>query len=666
MTRLPTTLEGARRTLCWAIVVLSATNGMAWAQFAPEDFARIEWIGETAISPGGAQVAYTRLIPRRLNEPPGGPRRELWIVSTAGGEPKQLVGPSWRSSAPAWLPDGSDIAFLCRTESSAAMSRVCTVALAGGQPRPLTPPDISVVAFAFSADGKQLAYTARDPDRRDNDPLRPDPIVVDEMTPHVRLWVASVVSGKGQAISPANLTVRSFTWSPDSRTLALQATEGTDRRAGSLFRRLYTVSSSGGELRPLTATEGALGPMTFSPDGRRFAFLGATSLNEPEAQSVFVVSASAGVAINRTPEYEGSAEWLAWLDSETILFGATEGIRTVLNRVRADQGGIERVLDASPACFYFPIAPSLDASRRMFAAVMHSAMRPDEIHVGTLESPQVRRLTNHNVFIDRLKLAKQEGIEWRGADRWRIEGVLVRPLDERPGRRYPLVVAPHGGPDNVTVDGWNTWAESPAQVLAARGFFVLRPNYRGSTGRGVAFSRANERDLAGRDFDDILAGIDHLVRLGLVDPDRVGIEGQSYGGYLAAWAATRHSRRFKAAVVNASASNVISHLVVNYDALHSPEVHWGLDWLHNPGLLWDRSPLAHVRSAQTPTLILHGLEDETFSHTLAVEFYRALKLVDVPTRLVLYPREGHEFVEPGHQVDVIRRTLDWLERYLRK
>jgi dipeptidyl aminopeptidase/acylaminoacyl peptidase len=136
---------------------------------------------------------------------------------------------------------------------------------------------------------------------------------------------------------------------------------------------------------------------------------------------------------------------------------------------------------------------------------------------------------------------------------------------------------------------------------------------------------------------------------------------------MAAWAATRHSRRFKAAVVNAGASNLISHHGVDYHAGHHPEVHWGLNWVDDPALLWDRSPLAHVRSAQTPTLILHGLEDESVSHTQGVELYRALKLVGVPTRLVLYPREGHnEFVEPVHQIDVIRRTVDWLERYLNK
>jgi dipeptidyl aminopeptidase/acylaminoacyl peptidase len=184
--------------------------------------------------------------------------------------------------------------------------------------------------------------------------------------------------------------------------------------------------------------------MTFSPDGRRFAFLGATSLDDPEAQSVFIVSASGGVAINRTPEYQGTAEWLAWLDSETILFGATEGIRTVMTRVRADDGGIERVMDSSPACFYFPSAPSLDGTRRTFAAVLHSALRPDEVHLGTLESRQVRRLTNHNAFIDRLKLAKQERIEWRGTDRLRIEGVLV-PSRRAPGPALPACCsAPRG------------------------------------------------------------------------------------------------------------------------------------------------------------------------------------------------------------------------------
>jgi dipeptidyl aminopeptidase/acylaminoacyl peptidase len=201
-------------------------------------------------------------------------------------------------------------------------------------------------------------------------------------------------------------------------------------------------------------------------------------------------------------------------------------------------------------------------------------------------------------------------------------------------------------------------------MLAQRGFVVLMPNYRGSTGRGVAYSMGDHNDLMGKEFDDMLAGIDHLVDLGYVDPDRVGIGGGSYGGYTSAWAATKHSERFQASVVFAGIANQISKAGVTDTPSENAVVHWNV-WLYdNMDLVWDRSPIKHIRNAQTPTLIGHGERDLRVPTGQAFELYRGLKHMGVPTELVIYPREPHGLRERAHQIDFSRRALQWYLKYL--
>lgn len=223
----------------------------------------------------------------------------------------------------------------------------------------------------------------------------------------------------------------------------------------------------------------------------------------------------------------------------------------------------------------------------------------------------------------------------------------------------------HGGPELAYLDAWwLTWPQSPAQVFAAHGYAVLNPNYRGSIGRGVAFSRANHRDLGGRELEDILRGIDHLIATGLVDSSRVAIQGQSYGGYLAALAAGVHSDRFRAAIASAPVTNWTSYVGSYENAIHETLAHWDLWWYEHAGLLWDRSPVAHVHRNWAPLHIDHGLLDDVVSVLQSREMHQALRLAGAKTRLVLYPREGHEYMEEAHQIDVMRRYLEWLDLHL--
>jgi dipeptidyl aminopeptidase/acylaminoacyl peptidase len=429
-----------------------------------------------------------------------------------------------------------------------------------------------------------------------------------------------------------------------------------------MFRELGTVSTAGGDLTLLTETPGKLGGMTWSPNGAWLAFVGAVSQNDPLAQSVFVVPAAGGAAVNRTPDYHGSVTSVDWLDNETVTFLANEGTRTTLNRVEARGGDIERIAGGGQQIIG---NVSFDGGKEVFAAVVNTATHPNEVYAGNVRRGALERISRHNEWLEDAELARQETIEWMHPDGTRVEGVLVRPLGEQPGTRYPLAMLPHGGPEGVSLDGWTTRALYPAQVLAASGYAVLMPNYRGSGGRGVAFSKADHRDLGGKEFEDVIAGIDFLSEQGLVDPKRVGSSGTSYGGYFSAWAGTRHADRFAAAITFAGITNWASFTGTTDIPYEMSIVHWDLWWFDNPGLAWDRSPVAHANDSSSPTLVMHGAVDQRVHPAQSLELYQALKINEVPTGLVVYPREPHGLLERAHQLDFMHRIIEWLDRYVK-
>jgi dipeptidyl aminopeptidase/acylaminoacyl peptidase len=276
-----------------------------------------------------------------------------------------------------------------------------------------------------------------------------------------------------------------------------------------------------------------------------------------------------------------------------------------------------------------------------------------------------RRLTNVNPGLSEMRLARQEVTRWTARDGLQLEGVLVYPLNYQAGRRYPLILTVHGGPEAHVRNGWVTSYSRPGQVGAARGFAVFYPNYRGSTGRGVEFSKLGQADAAGREFDDLVDAVDHLVQAGLVDRQRVGITGGSYGGYASAWGATYYSDRFAAAVMFVGISNDLSKI----GTTDIPEEMYLVHHLKRLWEDWDyfleRSPIRYVERHQTPILILHGKEDPRVDPSQSLELFRHLKtLGQAPVRLVLYPGEGHGNRKAAARFDYNTRMLRWMEHYL--
>ncbi|RMF59766.1 MAG: S9 family peptidase, partial [Calditrichaeota bacterium] len=458
------------------------------------------------------------------------------------------------------------------------------------------------------------------------------------------------------------LSIWSFAWSPNSKQIVFQGTDTPLTDDSYMFKKIYQISIEEGIPSLLCKTEGKLGPMAFSPDGNHLAYLGAVSLNDPLAQSLFVVPSSGGTPKNLTENFEGSGHNLYWLDNHTVLLLSTEGVQNTLRKVDIRTGKMKLIYSNGP------IITSLSLHRKSgkFAAIANAPTHPSELFVGTVKKGHLTRLTHTNPELREIKLARQEVIEWEGADGWKIQGILTYPLHYQEGKKYPLALQIHGGPEGVSVNGWRTRATYPVQILAANDYFVLEPNYRGSGGRGVAFSKADHDDLGGKEFEDVLAGIDHLVKMGYVDNEQVVTGGWSYGGYFSAWAATRHSQRFKAAVVAAGLTNWISFAGTTDIPHEMSLVHWNSYWLEQRDLHWERSPLYHIQNANTPTLIVHGLKDERVHPEQSLELYQALKLKGVPTRLIMYPREPHGLREVPHMVHFINSVISWFEEHVKK
>jgi len=631
----------------------------------PELILTVRQVTDAQLSPDGSTVALQVQRPRDAAAPPGGAITELWSVSAEGGEPVQLTTNEEGSRAPLWSPDGRQIAFLSRRPGS-EFTQVYVLPVAGGEARRLTNAANAVVSFKWSPDGQWIAYTVTDPktsEERDAERQGRDWIVADQNYKHLRLHAVQVSTGASHVVTTTPVSVHDFDWSPDSARLVLAAADTPTVDDSYMKLKLMTVPRTGGAPALLVATEGKLTHPRWSPDGRTIAWLGATTLADPHAGRVFVIPAGGGSAQDVTPDYQGSATWLSWLPGSpsTIAFVAIERQATRAYTL-ALPARTRTPLPIGDTIVFAGLSFSSDGRRFAFNASLPT--HPYEAFAADLAASAPRRLTTLNPQLDGVQFGAQEIVRWKATDGLEMEGVIVKPVGYQSGRRYPLVMQPHGGPESADVNGWMGTYSRWGQLLAGRGFVTFYPNYRGSIGRGPQFAMADHRDLMGLEFQDMLSGIDHLASIGLIDPERVGVGGGSYGGYTSAWAATYGSEHFKAAVMWMGISNWYSMTGTSDIFFENSTVHWNAMMYENEALYWERSPLSHIDKANTPTLIIHGAADPRVPIGQSQEMYMALRWKGVPVEFVSYPREGHGVGERAHQDDFMRRVVGWFEKYL--
>jgi dipeptidyl aminopeptidase/acylaminoacyl peptidase len=653
----------------FAVLMPGAPEAAETDLLTPEIAVDLRFASGARISPDGSRVLYRLRVPRDPDDEPGGPRYELRLVPADGGPSRLFVPAGSDPSAPAWSPDGRWIGFLSERRAHDTgkegdpRSRLFILRADGGEARPLTPPELSVELFCWSPDGARVAFVAADAETEERKKEKEGgadwKVDHGELRDRV-LRVVDVESGEVRALTEG-ISIWEMDWSPDGASLVAAVTDEPLTDQNYMFQRLVVVPVAGGEPRLLVPENGKLESPRFSPDGRHVAWLGGHDRHDPSPGTLFVVPSEGGEPTSLLAEGVADYRWIAWRAPDQIVAAGEEGLGSVLDIVFLDEHLVSR-----PGLYEGRIISGLsisaDGSRVAFSA--HSPQHPAEVFTGT-PGARPTRLTWSNPVLDGVTLAEQEPFEWTARDDTGIQGVLIKPVGFQEGRRYPLLVNPHGGPEYASLNGWVASSSSLGQMAAARGYLVLQPNYRGSTGRGEAFARGDHRDLGGKEFDDVLDGIDALVERGWADPERVAIMGGSYGGFFSAWGATRHSERFAAAVKLYGISNWISFSGTTDIPEEMTLVHWGLpSYMDYIPLLWERSPLAWLKKAATPTMILHGEEDRRVPVSQSVELFTALRLEGIPVELVVYPREGHGFSERAHWLDAVDRSLSWLDRHL--
>ncbi|MBT9556380.1 MAG: S9 family peptidase [Myxococcales bacterium] len=647
---------------------------------SPYDALRLRSVGELAISPDGDHVAFTVTEPRRpLDEPDGPSRVHLWHGPGATPSPKgkrrvpdarPLVTGDAPIIRPEFTPDGRTITFL-QLRAGDAGNALYGVATSGGDPIRLTRAPRAILDYAHAPDGKQVAFlvggaidngagalTSRGMDHDIyEESQQPTVVNVLDLTP-------PVAGADAPAARPLALPGSASTVAWSSRGMLAVAVAPTPTMDDFMMaRRIHFVDPAprDGKVTHVIDTQGKLGAMDWSPDGERLAFIASRDENDPKDGRLRVASLSG--ELNRFfDDLDGHVTAIAWRDATRVVALIDRGVRTEVVDVDVTGPGAAETRLASER----PLTGLAVARTGRFVTAGESPEHPLELFTGdlTAETVALERRTTLNPWLAQRRLAPQTVVRHTARDGTELEGVLIAP--ERPeGATLPLILVVHGGPEAHVRNGWLTNYASPGQVAAGRGYAVFHPNYRGSTGRGVAFSQLGQGDPAGKEFDDLVDAVKHLVETGLVDRERVGITGGSYGGYAAAWAATALTEHFAAAVMFVGISELIAKAATTDIPTEEALVHARSQPWERWALLAERSPLRYVERARTPILIAHGKDDPRVHPSQSLMLYRFLNQIGkVPVRLVLYPGEGHGNRRTSSRLDYQLRVLEWFDHYL--
>jgi dipeptidyl aminopeptidase/acylaminoacyl peptidase len=503
---------------------------------------------ETSISPDGKQVAWVEGFPPKDGSSSG---HSLIFIANVGSSPAK----AWRlttgdetcsESAPRWSPDGKQLAFLSDRGSSGQL-QVHVAPAGGGQARRMTNLKDPLADLSWSPDGTHIGFLFTEDAPHGVGPVQPGLAETGEIGTkayYQRLSVLDLESGKSRQVSPADLYVYEYDWAPDGKRCVLSAAHGPGGDNNWYIAQLFVLTLESGANKAILKPDMQIAVPRWSPDGSTIAFIGGLMSDEGvTGGDVFTVPAAGGKPVNRTPNLDASASWLAWQTTKQLLFTEHIGGGSGIARVDVD-GSVKRLWKADETITAeggsFAVSASRD--RQTLALIRQSFHEPPEVWAGPVG--QLRPMTDANQGIAPA-CGKAKSLHWKN-DAFRIQGWLLYPRTFDVRQRYPLVVDVHGGPASAVTPRW-LGQYSVAGALASQGFFVFLPNPRGSYGQGEHFTRANVKDFGHGDWRDILAGVDEVLRTESVDKDRLGIYGWSYGGYMTMWGVTQ-TNRFRAAV----------------------------------------------------------------------------------------------------------------------
>ncbi len=652
--------------LLFPVLVLFLLASPAGAQKRPMtilDLIAVPGVGDPQISPDGSQILYVK------TDADWGEDRtisHIFRVHADGSGTVQLTYGKEGQSSPRWSPDGRHVAFTANRDDAEG-TQIYLLSAGVGEARRLTTHATSVNSIEWSPDGRFIYFLASEPltpEEKKKQEIGDDVYAFDENYKQIHLWKVAVDSGEETRITEGDFTVSQYDLSPDGSMVSHMRAPSPlygDAQEGEVW-----VMGAGGEgaLRLTNDTVPESNPQ-LSPDNRWVLFTADSNQDFDfyYNDKIFLVPAGGGEARVLLPDLPYEVTGAAWsADGASIFFTANTGVREDLFRVNVESREMTRLTEGDHAVGSWSYAP---ANGSHAFTVQDRTNNGDVWLLASGGRAQPRQVTHVFDYLDETYLLpRQEAVQWEGEDGVTVEGLLFYPLDYREGQRYPLIVQTHGGP--AASDKFQFgYSSNYVQVLAARGYFVFKPNYRGSTGYGDAFLR----DMVGHYFNqahkDVMTGVDYLIDRGLVDGDRMGKMGWSGGGHMTNKIIT-YTDRFKAASSGAGAANWISMYAQSDVRVYRTPWFGGNPWEADAPIdvYWENSPLKYVSNVTTPTLILVGEEDLRVPMPQSVEMYRALKALGVPVHLYVAPRQPHGWQELYHRLFKANVEMDWWERWI--
>jgi dipeptidyl aminopeptidase/acylaminoacyl peptidase len=648
--------------------------------------------GQVAVAPDGRRLAWIQHL-KDGEEIRVAPLDDLEKSErvTAAAKPDQHC----HESEIAWAPDARALAFFSDCAKPGEQTDLYLSRLDGSAARRLTELKGAVGMSSFSPDGSKVAFLYVEGATRPAGALAamkpPSGVIGEDGVEVQRVAVASVDAAKPEAPvqpTPANLHVYEFDWSPDSKSLAFIAADPPGENNW-WVAKLYTQPLSGAPTAILAPAE-VQGPLhglqiavpRWSPDGKAIAFIGGLMSDQGSTGGdVWIVSSTGGEPRDLTPNRPTSPGWIEWDGDEHIFVSELAGgnCQLVRFRLQGDRTAASVSTSFSPPIFSIPggvgdgrmeLSLSSTADRSMFVFRASTFDHPMEVYAAKPEAAAsagtqfdfagATQLTHLNVGVEPA-WGKSVSLTWE-SDAFHVQGWLTLPKEYDSAKKYPMIVEVHGGPAAAELSQWGGGYGLSVTAFSSLGYFVLQPNPRGSFGQGEAFTQANRKDFGYGDLRDILAGVDAVEARYPVDPNRVGITGWSYGGFMTMFAITQ-TQRFKAAVAGAGLSDWLSYYGENsIDQWMIP--YFGASVYDDPAVYARSSAINFIKQARTPTLVVVGDRDGECPAPQSYEFWHALRDQHVPTQLVVYPNEGHGFVDPAHRRDVEVRAVEWFTRYM--
>jgi dipeptidyl aminopeptidase/acylaminoacyl peptidase len=632
------------------LALLSALPSIAESTGKPltPEIAISRWsISDLRLSPDGTRLAMVVTEPIKGSDQ----RRNIWIYEIAGRQLIRFTASVKSDSRPRWSPDGSTLAFISNRGGS---NQIYLIPARGGEALPLTEGQAGVNSFEWAPDGRRLVFElspAKTADEEKKEKDRDDARVIERNEKNPGLHLIDVDSKAVRPLLQGPWRVSEYAWTPDGTGLIVSATDNPQKEIFS--DKIFRLDAGDGRMTSLAAPAGPFGGLRISPDGKTLAFSGSRG-DGPDPHDLFVMPVGGGPAVNLTArsldrrvqafEWEGSGRLFALTETG---FGST--FMTVTTDGKAEKSAL------TPPC----LVGSFARGRDVFAYVGGTSARVPELWLSTGAGP-AEKASAFNKEWEGIALVEPEIVRYPSFDKREIEAALLKPAGVPPGKKLPLIVLVHGGPTGAWTNRIDTWG----QLLVAKGYAVLYPNVRGSTGYGYDFMVANRYDWGGGDYKDVVAGVDWLIRKGVADPNRVAIGGWSYGGYMAAWAVTQ-TVRFKASVSGAPMTDLAMEYGTEYAGINASDTWFLGNPYENLPLFVERSPVTHVKKVKTPTLLLCGENDATDPIGQCYQFHRGLRRYGVDTEFVEYPREGHGIREEKHQIDMLNRIIAWFDKYLK-